>query len=172
MIQTLLHNRWPLIAVLADESVSRRQYLKLSSENWLNLEDLSKVLEQLEVAMVFLRKENDVSIFAVLPVVYGLVTKLAVEEDDSSCIKQLKIQDFNALKRRWGLDSLNPSEVPLLATAVDPRFCNLKFLDDKLSCEVRLELLTSVQESTQPFEVQPQCKKTKTAFDILFGKEE
>ena len=124
---------------------------------------------------MFLSEENNVFISAVLPVVYGLVTKLAVEEDDSSCIKQFKIQVSNALKRKWGLDSLNPSEVPLLATAVDPRFCNLKFLDDKLRCEVKLELLrlaSSVQELTQPFEVQPQCKKTKTAFDILLGKEE
>ena len=116
--------------------------------------------------MVFFSEENNVSISAVLPVVYGLVTKLAVEEDDSSCIKQFKIQVSNTLKRRR-LDSLNPSEVPLLATAVDPRFCNLKFLDDKLRCEVKLELLrlaSSVQESTQPFEVQPQSKQTKTSF--------
>jgi len=89
-----------LTAVLANESVTKQQYryLELSSENWLILEDLSKVLEQLEVATVFLCEENYVFISAVLPVVYGLVTKLAVEEDNSSCIKQLKIQVSNALK--------------------------------------------------------------------------
>ena len=39
MIQSLLHNRWPLNAVLADESVTRRQYryLELSSQHWLIL---------------------------------------------------------------------------------------------------------------------------------------
>lgn len=45
---------------------------------------------------------------------------------------------------------------------------------DKLKCEVKLELLrlaSSVQESTQFAEVQLQCKKTKTAFDILLGEE-
>jgi len=127
MLQTLLHNRWPLTAVLADESVTKQQfwYVELSSENWLILEDLSKVLEQLEV---FLSEENNVSISAVLPVVYGLVTKLAIEENDSSCIKQFKIKVSNALKQRWELDGLNPSEVPLLATALDPRFRNLKMI--------------------------------------------
>ena len=41
MIQNLLYNRWPLTALLADESVTRRQhrYLELSSQYWLILED-------------------------------------------------------------------------------------------------------------------------------------
>ena len=44
MIQSLLHNRWPLTAVLADDiidTVTRWQYryLELSSANWLILED-------------------------------------------------------------------------------------------------------------------------------------
>ena len=81
MVQSLLHNRWPLTAVLADESVTKRQYqyLELSSENWLTLGDLSKVLESLEVATVFFSEETNVSISVVLPVIYGLITKLAVE---------------------------------------------------------------------------------------------
>ena len=99
MIQSLLHNRWPLTAVLADESVTRRQYryLELSSQHWLILEDIAKVLEHLEVATVFLSAENNVSISAVLPIVHGLVTKLAVEED-SACVKQFKVQVSSALK--------------------------------------------------------------------------
>ena len=37
MIQSLLHNRWPLAAVLADETVTKQQYryLELSAGNWL-----------------------------------------------------------------------------------------------------------------------------------------
>ena len=37
MIQSLLHNRWPLTAVLADETVTKQQYryLELSAGNWL-----------------------------------------------------------------------------------------------------------------------------------------
>ena len=132
-------------------------------------------MEHLEVATVFLSAENNVSISAVLPVVHGLVTKLAVEEEDSVCVKQVKTQVYSALKRRWNLDKLSPVEVPLLATALDPRFRNLKFLNDKLKCEVKLQLLklaTCVLESIQSDEVQPSCKKTKTAFDILLGEED
>ena len=140
MIQSLLHNRWPLTAVLADDTVTRWQYryLELSSANWLISEDVSKVLEHLEVATVFLSAENNVSISAVLPVVHTLLTKLAIEEEDSSCIKQFKTQVSSALKRRWGLDELDASQIPLLATAVDPRFRNLKFLHEKLKSEVNV----------------------------------
>ena len=50
MIRSLLENRWPVIAVLSDETVTKRQYcyLDLSSDNWVILEDLTEVLEPLE----------------------------------------------------------------------------------------------------------------------------
>ena len=91
MIQSLLHNRRPLAAVLADETVIERQYryLELSAGNWLILEDLSKVLKQLEVAKVFLSEESNISISAVL---HGLVSKLAIEADDSSNLKYMFLQ--------------------------------------------------------------------------------
>jgi len=59
MIRSLLENRWPVTAVLSDEAVTQRKYryLDLSSENWIVLEELVKVLEPLEVATVFLSKE-------------------------------------------------------------------------------------------------------------------
>ena len=47
-------------------------------------------MEHLKVATVFLNAENNVSISAVLPVVHGLVMKLAVEEEDSAYVKQFK----------------------------------------------------------------------------------
>ena len=58
MIKTLLQCRWPVAAVLSDETVTKRQYryLDLSSENWLVLEELVKVLEPFEVATVVLSK--------------------------------------------------------------------------------------------------------------------
>ena len=135
------------------------------------LEDHSKVLKQLEVATVFLSEESNVSISAVLPIVHGLVSKLAIEADDSSHITQFKTHTSTALKRRWGLDS---SELSLLVAAVDPRFQNLKFLSETLRHEVELELLRlalSVQETLPSVEGQPSNKKAKTAFDVLLGEE-
>ena len=115
-------------------------------------------MEQLEIATVFLSEESNVSISAVLPIVHGLVSKLATEADDSSHIAQFKTHVSAALKRRWGLDSLDSSELSLLTTAVDPRFRNLKFLSEVLRHEVKLELLRlalSVQETLPSVEGQP-----------------
>ena len=60
-------------------------------------------MEHLEVATVFLSAENNVPISAVLPVVHVLLTKSAIEEEDSFCIKQFKTQVSSVLKRRWGI---------------------------------------------------------------------
>ena len=52
----------------------------------------------------------------------------------------------------------------------------MKFVNEKLKSEVKLELLRlaiSIFESTQSDrEARPSCKKAKTAFDILLGEEE
>ena len=62
--------------------------------------------------------------------------------------------------------------LPLLASALDPRFCNLKFLNDRL--DVKFKLTRLAQQSMQSVAVvkSPGKKKTKTVFDILLGKEE
>jgi len=182
MIQGLLHNRCPITAVFADKSVTKchYRYLELSPAHWVVLEDLSKVLEHLEVATMFLSEENNVSISCVLPIVRGLTSKLEVIEDDSSCIKEFKTKVSAALQRRWGLKYLDPSEILMLASAVDPRFRNLKFLSAELSelkSDLRLEitrLMKQLMDSAALVHVplvQSPHKKTKTALDILLGEE-
>jgi len=98
------------------------------------------VLEHLQVATVFLSEENNVSISCVLIIVHGLTSKLEAIEDDSSYIKVFQTKVSAALQRRWGIKYLDPSEIPVLASAVDPKFCNLKFLSDELKGDVRLEI--------------------------------
>ena len=79
MIRSLLENRWPITAVLSDETITKQQYyyLDLTSENWLLLEDLFKVLEPLEIATVVFIRENHISLSVVLPVVYSIISQLS-----------------------------------------------------------------------------------------------
>ena len=76
MIRSLLENRWPITAVLSDETITKRQYhyLDLTSENWLLLEDSFKVLETLEIATVVSSSKNHISLSVELPVVYSIIS--------------------------------------------------------------------------------------------------
>jgi len=100
-------------------------------------------------------------------------SKLEVIKDDS---KEFKTKVSAALQRRWGLKYLDPSEIPVLANAVDPRLRNLKFLSDELKGNVRLEitrLMKQLMDSAAlvhiPLVQSPH--KKKTALDILLGEE-
>ena len=102
MIQSILANRWPISAVLSDESVTRRQdrNLDLKSEQWKLLEELVKPLEFLEVATVFLSKEYNVSCSCVYPIMDGLITNISPCEDDLPIIRQFKTVVCAALYAR------------------------------------------------------------------------
>ena len=67
----------------------------------------------------------------------------------------------------------------MLASAIDPRFRNLKFLDDKLKDDVRLEITRLMKELVESADlvhvasVQSPCKKkTKTVLDIFQGDDD
>jgi len=74
-----------------------------------------------------LSKKVNVSLSAVLLIIQGLVSKLDADEDDSATIRQCKIKVVAAMRHRWALDGLDATRVSVLATALDPRFCQLKF---------------------------------------------
>ena len=177
MVQSLLVNRWPLTAVLSDETVTKRQYryLDLSSDNWMILEDLVKPLQPLEVATVFLSEEHNTSLSAVLPIVHGLVSQLVSTEDDSATMRQFKVTVSSTLRRRWSLDNIAPKKVSVLATALDARFRTLKFLTEDQKLAVRAELLslmTAADGESNSTVSPPSPKRQKTAFDILLGEQD
>ena len=74
------------------------------------------------------------------------------------------------MSRRWHLDSFTPSNISILATALDPRFRQLCFLTEEQRDLIQTELLlrNNEDESTEP----PSPKKNKTAFDFLLGEED
>ena len=88
----------------------------------LRIEELSKVLEPLEVATVFLSSDNNISLSTVLPVVHGLINQLDSDGDDSLSVKNFKEKVVTGLKQKWELDSISTTRVSVIATALDPRF--------------------------------------------------
>jgi len=79
-----------------------------------------------------------------------------------------------ALQGRWGHKYLDPSEIPVLVSAVDPKFRNLKFLSDELKDDVRLDITRLMKQLIDSAAlvhipaVQSPHKKTK---NILLGED-
>ena len=84
MCQSLLQNRWPVSAVIADESVTRVEHrrLDLSNAQWELLGDLVKILHPLEIGTTHLCSESTSSISSILPVLFGILKHLEVKEGD------------------------------------------------------------------------------------------
>ena len=113
MAKSLIENCWPLVAVLSDETVTKRQYrhLDLSADTWSLLSDLIKCLHPLEVATLLLCEENHTFLSLVLPVIHGLISQLVVNEEDFALIRQFKVTVSTELRRRWSLDDVTTASV-------------------------------------------------------------
>ena len=119
--------RWPISAVLSDDSVKKRsdRYLDLKSEQWTLVEELVTVLKPLQVATTFLQYEYNFSVSCILPVINGLDLSLQPSTDDSSIIRQFKEKVRSEIRSRWFLDNLNTTGLNDLASALDPRSLSL-----------------------------------------------
>ena len=59
------------------------------------------------------------------PVIASSCAWVSGTEEDSQPVRSFKLRVAAAARRRWDLDSLDVTQVPLLATALDPRFHHL-----------------------------------------------
>jgi hypothetical protein len=86
MMKSLLCNRWPVAAILLDETVKKKQYscLDLSSKNWVMLEEFVNVLHPIEVATTFLSKEYNCSLSVIFPVIYSIVSQLMTTNENEA----------------------------------------------------------------------------------------
>ena len=121
MLQRVLKLRWPITAVLSDDTTTKRsdRYLDLKTEQWKLTEDLVAVLEPFTIATTFFSYEENVAISSVFAILHGLLEKLekdfATEGSDSKIIK-----DF---KETVGLlQSLHSAHPLLIGSLLDPRF--------------------------------------------------
>ena len=75
MLSRLLEMRWPISAILSDDSVTKRsdRYLDLKSEQWAIAEELVTVLRPLQIATTFIQYENNTLLSCVLLVIHGLI---------------------------------------------------------------------------------------------------
>ena len=103
MLLKLLEMRWPVSAVLSDDSVTKRsdRYLNLKTEQWTIVEELIAILKPLQVATNFLQYEYNCSLSCILPVIHGLDISLQLSRDDSFAIRQFKETFRQQIRSRW-----------------------------------------------------------------------
>ena len=159
--------------LLSDESVTKRndRYLDLKSEQWTIVEELVAVLKPLQVATPFLQYEHNSSVSCILPVINGLDLSLQPSSDDSPTIKQFKAKVHGEIRSRWYLNKLNVTSLDVLASAVDPRFKELKFLNDEQKSGVKEEIIRRISPLHQNPDVS-NVTSQPSALDILLGPDE
>ena len=180
MLLRLLEMRWPVSAVLSDETVTKRsdRSLDLTGDQWSIAEEIVKILKPFTVATTFLQAEHNASISCILPIIHGLNVSLQPSEptasEDSVAAQQFKSIIRQELRSRWSLDDLDVTSIDVLGSALDPRFRQMKFLDDDKKKEVKDEIknmITSIPEISTS-QSRPQDNEGTSALDILLGPEE
>jgi hypothetical protein len=180
MLESLINNRWPISAVLSDTNVTNARccHLDMKPEQWELAENLIKVLQPLQIATTFLSYEANVSCSCVLPMLFGLKQSLEPSEEHCSTISLFKCTVVAEIKRRWSLESLDPSSPLVLASALDPRFKQLKYLTNEARGVVKETIVSRMEKVTldvidESTDVTPAKKsKKQTAIDVLLGPED
>jgi len=197
MLQRLVRLKLPIMAVLEDDSVTTKpehRALLLKDKMWTLADDLVRVLSPAERATALLGGQSYVTLAFVLPIVSSLVKHLAKEEAKAAaeqgtvktCIKNFCNTLTLELKKKFGLDPINPVSILSLAASLDPRSRGLTYLpDDKSQTALKQELLqrliiissdkeSNSKDSSKEKEVVPPAKKKKSSgkdyeLEFFFG---
>ena len=168
--------RLPISAVLADSAVTRREHhnLDLPSSSWDLLEQLKAVLYPFQVATTYLSSEYNVSISTMLPVIHGIVKNMQPDSGDLTSIQIFKNIVAKELTQRWHLN-IDPS-IPLLATFLDPRFKDTKFLDRSQKSSLESSVIYLVNccvsvNSSNSDQLASSRSNQLSALDILLGED-
>ena len=150
MLSRLSESRRSITDVMLDDTVTKPSDLTLllKDNEWDLLNSLLPCLHPLEVATTALSGEKYVSVSMLYPIVMGLVNvHLRASTSDSSIVKKTKDVIRNQLVTRFKTESDRIcNSVPILASALDPRFKSLEFLPTK-----QRELAMEELEDRMPF---------------------
>lgn len=180
MLQRLIEMRWPITAVLSDESVTKRsdKHLDLTTAQWSLAEELVKILEPFDVATTVLCGEEKSIISCTLPIIFGLLQHVELDSQEGTtlpAITHFKKIVKEEIKERWQVDDLDVCKSLVLSTVLDLRFKPWKFFTKEKLEATKIKLIDKMKQlpTTEANEKDnsdpPPAKKRKTALDILLG---
>ena len=183
MLKCLNEMRWPVTAVLSDETVTKRsdRNLDLTSTQWSLAAELVKILEPFDVATTLLCGEERSVISCTLPIVFGLLQHIDSQDDSTlPAITQFKKILKKEITERWKLDELDISKSLVLSTVLDLRFKPWKFFTEEKLEAIKVKLIERMKKVQKHTETDtdaqssssdpPPEKKRKTALDFLLGE--
>ena len=124
MLQHLIEMRWPITAVLSDESVTKcsDKHLDLITAQWSLAEELVEILEPFDVATTVPCGEEKSTISCTLPIIFGLLQHVELDSQEGTTIPAIT-QNFKQIvkeiKERWHIDDLDVSKCLVLSTVLD-----------------------------------------------------
>ena len=124
--------RLPLTALLTDSSQKRDvQAMLLKDSQWLLASQLIETLRPLKEATTVFGGQKYVTVSLVLPVVGSLIDMYSKEDDDSclGSIVSFRRQLCRELTTKFRLQRRLRSSTAVIASALDPRFRRLQFVE-------------------------------------------
>ena len=119
---------------------SSQRHLNLTSDHWDLLFQLVVVFKPLQIATTALCKDLNISSSLIHPIVNGLIKcPLKADNEDLPAVKRFKEVVTTELQR------CDPENVAVFATAVDPRYRQLKFF----STEQRKQMYSILQDKVE-----------------------
>lgn len=181
MFERILKLRWPISAVLSDRAVTKfsdAKTLDLTNEQWELIENILPTLMHLKKANTLLCGEKFVTLATVWPILKILVNiHLKTDQADLNVVKKFKTDLQTSITEKFQLDQefTDPESIPvsLVATALDPRFKNLPFLDEDKRKLVFQKISQSIEfsnDTAENSEVRdPSPKRQKHSNDDYFA---
>lgn len=147
MIKRLVRLRDPVTSLLGANRDSR--HLQLAPAQWDLAEDVVEVLNSLEHVTTELSGELYATLSCVYPLLHGLYTILKPKASgEHGAVKAMKNKLRQQLEERFGFPVPSPSSLPVLASALDPRFRRLKYISSPKRAAVRDVLVEAASAGT------------------------
>ena len=169
MLDCLHRLRVPVTTVLSDASITKAadQGLNLSPNQWVQVENLSSVLDPFKGVTVSFSASTKVTVSTILPLISGLVEEC--NEDDSNIIF---VTNFMSRLRaeltgKFDVSGTDTGSCAIIAAALDPHFKSLLFVSDDIREDVeetlKLLLALSPGEPDSGLVLEPSVKCSTSA---------
>uniref|UniRef100_A0A8D0GEG7 BED-type domain-containing protein n=1 Tax=Sphenodon punctatus TaxID=8508 RepID=A0A8D0GEG7_SPHPU len=153
MCESLLDLKWAIMSVLEEHPKGTSAIQNLADHQWKLLQDLVPIMRTIKIATSFLREEQNISISSLMPCIHGIVAAIGQQSEDSSSIIKTVVSNIKAeLTKRWGIteDEKLLESPAVIASFLDPRFKEMRFLSPSLRSELHKEVKNTLSQVFNP----------------------